>query len=159
MIIYNPVMWPSHQKSLPTSGLDWLIGLSSIILCWVLSEFHSYPIRLIFKQICLTHRWNLNRVRVDLGVMTMKRYSTLPRSPELEPHRQMQYSFIPRILLLVWGGLTPCRGYNQHILSLTNWAPKYYSNASQLSSSELSIIYNYWYKTLQKLLKCIKFKK
>ena len=30
--------------------------------------------------------------------MIMKWYSTLPRDPELEPHLQMQFSVIPRIL-------------------------------------------------------------
>ena len=30
--------------------------------------------------------------------MTMKRYSELARSPELEPHHQMQFSIIPSTL-------------------------------------------------------------
>ena len=35
------------------------------------------------------------QVRVDLGVMAMKRYSALPRSQELDPHHQMQFSGHP----------------------------------------------------------------
>ena len=45
-------------------------------------------------------------VRVDLGVMAMKVYSTYLRAPELEPHHQMQFSVIPRTLTehcLTWG--------------------------------------------------------
>ena len=33
---------------------------------------------------------------MDLGVMATDEYSELPRSPELEPHHQMQFSVIPR---------------------------------------------------------------
>ena len=48
-------------------------------------------------------------VRVDLGIMTMKGFFTLSRSPEQEPFHQMQFSGIPR---------TPhSRGYHQLILS------------------------------------------
>ena len=32
------------------------------------------------------------QVRVDLGVMVMKKYSSLPQTPGLEPHHQMSYS-------------------------------------------------------------------
>ena len=39
------------------------------------------------------------QVRVDLGIMAMKEYSTLPRSLELELLHQMQFSIIPRTLL------------------------------------------------------------
>ena len=35
-------------------------------------------------------------VTVDLGVMAMKGYSTLPRSPKLELRYQRQFSVIPR---------------------------------------------------------------
>ena len=37
--------------------------------------------------------------RVYLGAMVMKGYSTLPSSPELLPHHQMQLSVIPRTLV------------------------------------------------------------
>ena len=37
--------------------------------------------------------------RVDLGVMTMKGYTTLQMSPELEPQHQIHFSVIPRISL------------------------------------------------------------
>ena len=35
-------------------------------------------------------------LRLDLGVMEMKGYLPPSRSPELEPHHQMQFSVIPR---------------------------------------------------------------
>ena len=35
-------------------------------------------------------------VRVDMGVMALKGYSTLPRSPKLLPHPKMQFSGTPR---------------------------------------------------------------
>ena len=38
------------------------------------------------------------RVRVGPGVMAMKRLSTLPRPPELEPHHQTHLSVTPRTM-------------------------------------------------------------
>ena len=39
------------------------------------------------------HKKDPNRfyhtVKVDLGVMAMKKYSPLPRTPKLEPHHQI----------------------------------------------------------------------
>ena len=58
------------------------------------------------------------QVRVDLGVMTMNRYSTLPRSPKLGPRHQMKFSIISRILFKE-RGLTPLL-HIQHILSSIN---------------------------------------
>ena len=55
--------------------------------------------------------------RVDLGVMAMKRYSTFFKSPELEPHFQMQFSVIPDTHFLVGGVLILKRRINQIILS------------------------------------------
>ena len=40
------------------------------------------------------------QVRVDLGVMTMKEYITVLRSPELDRLHQMQFRVIPKILPL-----------------------------------------------------------
>ena len=48
----------------------------------------------MIEQFYLIHRWDPNRM--DLGVMKMKRYSTLSRELELEPHHQMQFSIIHR---------------------------------------------------------------
>ena len=39
-------------------------------------------------------------VIVDLGVMVMKDYFTLPRSLELEPQYQIEFTIIPRTLLI-----------------------------------------------------------
>ena len=51
------------------------------------------------------------RLRVDIGVMAVKEWdSTLPESPELEPHYQIQFSVITRTLFLGGGGLTPLQG-------------------------------------------------
>ena len=86
---------------------------------------------MIFKQICLTPKWDLNRynhfwVRVDLRVMAMMVYSTHSKSPKLEPHHQMQFKIIPKSLLFGGeGGLLHCGEYSQHILSLADGA-KYF---------------------------------
>ena len=40
------------------------------------------------------------RGRMDLVVMPMKDYSTLSRSPELEPHHQMLFNFLLKTSLL-----------------------------------------------------------
>ena len=40
------------------------------------------------------------QVRVNLGVMLMKRYSTFTKSQETESHDQMHFSIKPRTLLL-----------------------------------------------------------
>ena len=39
------------------------------------------------------------QIRVDLGVMEMKEYSTFPKAPELEPDHQMRFSVIYRTLV------------------------------------------------------------
>ena len=48
---------------------------------------YSFLIQIIFKQFYLTHRWNSNSYyhskSVDLGVMSIKEYSTQPRFPQL----------------------------------------------------------------------------
>ena len=59
-------------------------------------------------------------VSVDLGVMAMKGYSILPRSPELEPHHQMKFSVIHRMTpptFFAGEGYPFCNEYHQHILS------------------------------------------
>ena len=58
------------------------------------------------------------KVRVNLGVMAIKRYILLPRSPEPKPHHQMQLSVIPRTPPFFPGGevLLLCRKYSQCIL-------------------------------------------
>ena len=40
----------------------------------------------------------LLQVRVDLGVMAMKEYSTFPKAAELERHHQVRFSVISKIL-------------------------------------------------------------
>ena len=55
-----------------------------------------YWIWIIYKQIYLIHRWEPNRyhhsaLRMDLGVILMKRYFTLLRSLGIEPQHQMQF--------------------------------------------------------------------
>ena len=52
----------------------------------------------------LTDRWDPNRyknmrVRVDLGVMVIKGYSTFSKAPGLEFYHQMQFSLILRTLV------------------------------------------------------------
>ena len=43
------------------------------------------------------------RVRLDLGVMAMKGYSILLKSPEMEHYYLMQFSIIPTTSILGWG--------------------------------------------------------
>ena len=43
---------------------------------------------------------NTPQVRVNLGVITMKEYTTFPKASGLELHHQMQLSVIPRTLVL-----------------------------------------------------------
>ena len=66
----------------------------------------------------------------------MKGYFTFPRSPELEPHYQMQFSIMPRHRF--WEeGVTPLQGkYNQCILSPTDkpWELIYSLSASILNA-------------------------
>ena len=38
-------------------------------------------------------------VKVDLGVMATKRYSTFPKAPGLEPRHQMQFSVVSKTLI------------------------------------------------------------
>ena len=40
------------------------------------------------------------RIRVNVEVMAFKEYFILSRSPELEPHHQMQFSVMPEYLFL-----------------------------------------------------------
>ncbi len=48
----------------------------------------------------ITTRGTLTSVRMDLGVMAIKRFSTFPKALELEPHYQMQFSDISRTLIV-----------------------------------------------------------
>ena len=55
------------------------------------------------------------RIRVVLRAIDIKMYSTFSKALRLEPHRQMQFSFIPRTL--VEGGyLTPLQRCSRHIV-------------------------------------------
>ena len=49
------------------------------------------------------------------------KYSTLPRSSELEPHHHIQFSVMPRITFFE-RVLTFCKGYCQCILKSANTA-------------------------------------
>ena len=61
-------------------------------------------------------------LRVDLGIMAMKRYFTLPKSSELEPHHQVLFRVIFRIS--IFGGALPLyRAYSRYIVSPTIKAP------------------------------------
>ena len=74
---------------------------------------------MILKQIYLTHTWDPYMkvlVRVDLAVIKMKKYTSLPRPPKLEPHHQMQFNVIPRTPTFFDCVLLLHRGYSQRIL-------------------------------------------
>ena len=57
--------------------------------------------------------------RVSLEIMAMKEYSTLPRSPEIEPHHHIQFRVIPWTHLL--GQSYPYVEDSQCFQSLANW--------------------------------------
>ena len=58
-----------------------------------------------------------HRIRVDLGVMSMKEYTTLPRS-KLEPH---MFSIIPKAPFWDDGILLLSRRCSQRILMSVDW--------------------------------------
>ena len=51
----------------------------------------------------------------------MKGYSTLPRSPELEPHHQIQFSIIPRTILFGKDSYPPLLQEIQSAFSKPHW--------------------------------------
>ena len=57
-----------------------------------------------YESIRVIHGTQILLVRVGLGVIAMKRYSTYPRSPKLKPHHQMLFNFITRKRLFCVGG-------------------------------------------------------
>ena len=102
-----------------------IICLHTII---VLNNLHisgfmySYPMLLIFKQTYLIYLWDSNRYyiskSVDLGVNTMKGYTTLLRIPKLETYHQMQFSILFRKPHFgEWRVLLFSRWGSHHILS------------------------------------------
>ena len=46
------------------------------------------------KKYIYIYIYRIILVSVDLGVMAIKKYSTLPRSPELDPHYQISFCVI-----------------------------------------------------------------
>ena len=50
------------------------------------------------------------QIRVNLGVIAIKGYSTFPRAPEIEPHHQVQFSVILRTLASGRRRLAPLQG-------------------------------------------------
>ena len=91
---------------------------------------YSYLIQIILKLIYLTHRWVAytyyhSNLKVYLGVMEPKRYSTVPRTPELKSHHLMEFSVILRtsfLVVVVIGGITLYWGCSQYILTHIDWA-------------------------------------
>ena len=67
---------------------------------------YSYLIRIFLTDLYgqYMESWQIVfHVRVDLGIMSTKKYSKLHRVPELEPYYQMQFTVIPRTSLLLEG--------------------------------------------------------
>ena len=83
-----------------------------------------YQIQIIFKH--LIQRWDPNRYyhfgsEWTRDKIAMKGYLIHHKSPELEPHYQMQFGIIPRISFFVVGRFyTSAVGYSQYFLSSTN---------------------------------------
>ena len=57
------------------------------------------------------------QIKVDMGRMAMKVYSTLLRALKLKPHQKMELSVMLRTPLEKTGSQPLYRGYNQYILS------------------------------------------
>ena len=57
---------------------------------------HSREVRLVYATDPANWAVSL-QVRVDLGVMVMKRYSILPKSPKFKPHHQKQFNVTLKI--------------------------------------------------------------
>ena len=91
------ITWTSPSDCLVSyagHSLGWgLTLLQRCIRCILQSQpTGQYWKRIIFKQI-----WSIDSSQtVNQWVMSTKGYSTLPRSPRLEPYHQMQFSVIPR---------------------------------------------------------------
>ena len=70
----------------------------------------SYRMAIICKQIYLIHKGTLIGTTAPgqsvPGRIAMTRYSSLSRSPEPELHHQILFSLIPKIALILVGGLT-----------------------------------------------------
>ena len=54
------------------------------------------------------------QVRVDLGVITIKGYSTLTRAPKVDLNHQMQFNVTSRTPSVLWGRRShiPLQGYS-----------------------------------------------
>ena len=107
IIMYGSrVKWSNPGKGVAPSPTPWCRSYGKGIL-WVTLDYsrqlnlHIFLfITKYFQSDLLTQTWNPNRYYhsgscLDLRVMAMKGYSTLPGSPELEPYHQ--FSIISRV--------------------------------------------------------------
>ena len=103
------VKWSNPGKVVVPSLTPWCCSYwkgSLLVTSTMVTNFYmvfKYWILIIFKQIYLTHRWDLNIivllcVRMDLEVMAVKGNSTFPRAPELQSHHQMQDTPLQQML-------------------------------------------------------------
>ena len=72
----------------------------------------------MIEVLYLAYKWDLNmyyRIRVDQGVITMKKHSTFLKTPETKPLYKMQFNVIPRTLDRGGGGLNPLQICDRHI--------------------------------------------
>ena len=124
----------------------------------------SYRIRMIFKSIYLTHRWNQVLplwINVDLGIMAMKKSSIFFRFPEQEPHHQTQFSVRPKTPHFREKGLIPLKEIQSaYIKPIFVSSLKWYLlnkfdgfNYSFRTSieGEISISFFWWYISLFRL--------
>ena len=78
------------------------------------------------------------RVRVDLGAMAVKEYSTFPKAPALlEPHHQIVLNYIQDTL---WGSVTPLHRSSRGILQpqLTGQGPLWHAMSVSIKFTFMS---------------------
>ena len=121
----------SCQEVRESYSLYIYIYIYCVVVSWEFFCYtHTFEYEYFLERSILTHRWDLNKVKVDLGVIAMKEYTTLMRSPELEPHHKMQFNDVLKTPICSGESLTSAQEI-QHMLNLTNRAGEFYLQESK----------------------------
>ena len=114
----------------PHLGLFCAYRIALIVISYwhfLFSFFFSVLLNMnIFKQFCLSYKWDpkwyyYSRSKVGLGVIVMKRYSTLFRSPKREPHHRMPLGGYIQVESVWWDRR---RGYTNRGPQIQRWAKR-----------------------------------